>query len=67
MLRQFDQLFSVSELPTIRGLMATSAFLDSYALSRQIDFDECIGLEATVEPRVTWPKKRLFGQVTRSV
>jgi hypothetical protein len=40
--------------------------LTSLALSRQIEFDECIGREATVEPRVAWPELRLSGQVAKS-
>jgi hypothetical protein len=28
--------------------------------------DECFGLLASVEPRVTYPDRRLFGQVMRS-
>jgi hypothetical protein len=33
---------------------------------QNVDVDECFGLLATVEPKVTYPDRRLFGQVTRS-
>jgi hypothetical protein len=51
-----------------RLISMSYAFLVScHGRGRWSEFaDECFGLKATVEPRVTWPERRLFGQVTRS-
>ena len=60
----------IDESPTIRPSRCpdTGAFnriKDPRAIRTLVD--ECIGLKSTVEPRVTYPERRLFGRAARSL